>query len=51
MEVEGKINGIHENSSDDEEITLPSDTLLILQQFLAEKAADDEKLVEENWVK
>uniref|UniRef100_A0A1L8DCL5 Protein-lysine N-methyltransferase n=1 Tax=Nyssomyia neivai TaxID=330878 RepID=A0A1L8DCL5_9DIPT len=49
MEVEGKINGIHENSSDDEEITLPSDTLLILQQFLAEKAAEDENLVEENW--
>ncbi|XP_059617599.1 protein-lysine N-methyltransferase CG9154 [Phlebotomus argentipes] len=34
--------------SDDEEICLPSDTLQILQEFLAEKAAAEEDL-EENW--
>lgn len=35
--------------SDDEEICLPSDTLKILQEFLAEKSSLEQSQ-EENWV-
>uniref|UniRef100_A0A1B0CSN1 Uncharacterized protein n=1 Tax=Lutzomyia longipalpis TaxID=7200 RepID=A0A1B0CSN1_LUTLO len=48
MEVEGKRCDVQENPSDDEEICLPSDTLQILKDFLAEKAREEETL-EENW--
>ncbi|GAB0094401.1 Protein-lysine N-methyltransferase [Sergentomyia squamirostris] len=46
--MEGIESRNQEIPSDDEEICLPSDTLQILQEFLAEKAAAEDNL-EENW--
>ena len=34
---------------DEDEIKLPEDTLNILNQFLAEKAAQEKEGIEENW--